>query len=180
MSEYNPFNWYWKADDGRLFSSSSQSMVSSGDAEYTAWVATGRSATSWPRDIQGNQTNAALQEVLSPYGLFTDLVAYARHARWRREVGGMIFSGVPVATDDRSQTKIMGARLAAVANSEFSARWDGSDGEVYPLGSAELIALSDALQAHVSGCFDTFAIVKDAIDAGTMTSRAEVDAAFAG
>ena len=67
-SVFTPTNWYWLADDGRLFSSTVQAEVAADDTAYTEWSASNR-ATAWPRDEEGNQTDAALQEVLATYGL---------------------------------------------------------------------------------------------------------------
>ncbi|UHD45345.1 hypothetical protein LUX29_20510 [Aureimonas altamirensis] len=67
-SVFTPTNWYWLAEDGRLFSSAVQAEVDADDAAYTEWSGNKR-ATAWPRDEEGNQTEAALQEVLATYGL---------------------------------------------------------------------------------------------------------------
>ena len=66
MIPYNPFDWYWLADDGRLYSSARSGLTDASDPAYLSW---GGVATSWPRDDDGAQTDAALQEVLAPYGL---------------------------------------------------------------------------------------------------------------
>ena len=42
-----------------------------------------------------------------------------------------------------------------------------------------MVLISDAVQAHVNAGFATFATVKAAIEAGTITTTAEIDAAFA-
>lgn len=108
-----------------------------------------------------------------------DLVAYAADKRWQIETGGIAIGGVPVATDDRSKLMIMGARVAAAANEDWETVWHGSDGETYPLNAAQMIAISDAVEAHVNATFATFAGVKADIEAGEITSAAEIDAAFA-
>lgn len=108
------------------------------------------------------------------------LIAYAADARWRKEVGGIIVGGVPVATDDRSKQMILGARLAAEADSGFTTPWVGSDGSINTLNAAQVVAISNAVLAHVAGCFATFATVKADIDTGDITTREEIDAAFAG
>lgn len=68
-SSYSPTDWYWKAQDGRLFSSAKASTVSPTDAGFVAWSANGRAPTAWPRDEAGVTTDAALQEVLALYGI---------------------------------------------------------------------------------------------------------------
>ena len=107
------------------------------------------------------------------------LRAYAADARWRREVGGILVGTVPVATDDRSKTMVLGARVAAAANPAWETVWHGADGQTYPLNAAAMIAISDAVEAHVNATFATFAIVKADIEAGEITTLAEIDAAFA-
>jgi hypothetical protein len=108
-----------------------------------------------------------------------DLVAYAADRRWRQEVGGITVAGVPVATDDRSKLMITGARVAAMADSGWSTVWHGADGNTYPVDAPAMVAISNAVQAHVNGGFATFALVKAAIESGTITTLAEVDASFA-
>lgn len=108
------------------------------------------------------------------------LIKYAADLRWQREVGGVVVGGVPVATDDRSKVMITGARVAAGADPDWSTVWHGADGQTYPVDAAAMVAISDAVQAHVNSSFATFASVKAAIDAGEITTTDEIDAAFAG
>ena len=71
---YDPQNWYWLADDGRIFSSQRGRVIDSDDDDFVSWSET-RAPTPWPRDDGGEQTDAALQEVLSNYGLYVGLDA---------------------------------------------------------------------------------------------------------
>lgn len=107
-----------------------------------------------------------------------DLVAYANNASWRKEVDGIIVDGIPIATDDRSQLKILGSRVAANANPAWSTVWDAADGISYPIAAATMIAISDAVEAHVNRCFAIRASVKAQIAAGTITTTAQIDTAF--
>ncbi|AYO83567.1 hypothetical protein [Methylobacterium brachiatum] len=66
---YNPANHYWLAEDGRLFSSAAGDIVPNDNPAFKAWATGGRLPTAWPRDDAGEQTNAALHEVLAPYSL---------------------------------------------------------------------------------------------------------------
>ncbi|ABE63170.1 hypothetical protein Nham_2379 [Nitrobacter hamburgensis X14] len=175
---YNPLDWYWLADDGRVYSSAQQARVPDDDAAWLVRQGSG-AWTPWPRDEAGEQTDAALQWVLAPYGLFVDLLAYAADARWRREVGGITVAGVSVATDDRSKQMIIGARIAADADSNWSTSWVAADGSIVPVNATTIIAISDAVQAHVNDCFTAYALVKADIDSGEITTIAEIDAAFA-
>lgn len=107
------------------------------------------------------------------------LLAYAADFRWRLEIGGIVVAGVSVATDDRAKVMITGARVAAMADPDWSTIWHGADGGSYPVNASAMVAISDAVQAHVNSGFATFASVKAQIGAGTITTTAEIDAAFA-
>lgn len=173
-----PQSMYWLADDGRVYSGPKQQPVAGTDEDYLAYVTAGRPVRPWPRDIEADQTTAALQEVLTPYGMFADLAGYAADVRWRKETSGILVGGVPVATDDRSKLMIAGARIKADANPEFTTKWKTDAGFVL-IDAATIIAISDAVLAHVDACFETEGEVLTAIDGGTITTRAQVDAAFA-
>lgn len=108
-----------------------------------------------------------------------DLVAYAADRRWRKETGGITLAGIPIATDDRSKLMIMGSRLSAQADAEWSTVWIGADGNAYPIDAATIVQISDAVAAHVNACFAIFVELKAAIEGGTVTTTSQVDAAFA-
>jgi len=177
---YDLRNWYWTADDGRVFSSKSQTIIDQDDDEFLAWLEAGGVPTKWPVDDAGEQTDAALQWVFDHAGapVFVDLLAYAADRRWRIETGGIAFQGVPVATDDRSKLMLSGARIAAAADPGYETTWYGADGEGVTLDAAAIIALSDAVLAHVEATFAAFGLVKAGIAAGTITTVEAVDAAF--
>lgn len=186
MRNFDPADWYWWADDGRLYASARQSLIDHDDADYIAWSETPALPTRWPTDDAGEQTDAALAAVLAHHGralfpvpLKDRLTAYAADTRWRKETGGITVAGVPVATDDRSKQMIIGARVAADADADWTTQWVGAGGVVYPVDATAIVAISNAVQAHVNACFATFAGVKAEIEAGTIISAAEIDAAFA-
>jgi hypothetical protein len=108
-----------------------------------------------------------------------DLAAYAMSARWKKETGGISVGGVPLATDDRAKLMIVGARVAADADANWSTVWQGADGNAYPVNAVQMIAISNAVQAHVANCFAIFATVKGSIDNGSITTTTQIDAAFA-
>lgn len=70
---YNPLNWFWLRDDEMVYSSAKRAVIDQEDSLYVHWVEEGGLATPWPRDINGNQTDAALQEVLAPYGIYVSI-----------------------------------------------------------------------------------------------------------
>ncbi len=107
-----------------------------------------------------------------------ELTAYTANARWRAEAGGISVIGLPVHTDDRSKMMLMGARVKAQADTTFVTHWKTADGSFFPLDAATIIALSDAVLAHVDGCFRREAEVLAAIAEGDVTSLEEINAAF--
>jgi hypothetical protein len=69
---YTPRQWYWLADDGRLYGSERQTITTTADPNYIAWQGTEEpiaEAQIWPRDNAGAQTIASMQEVMTLYGL---------------------------------------------------------------------------------------------------------------
>lgn len=66
---YNPTAWYWRSDNGRIYSSAAKAVVPKTDDTYVAWTDAGGIPTVWPRDDAGSQTQAALDEVLAGSGL---------------------------------------------------------------------------------------------------------------
>lgn len=69
MLNFLPTNWYWLADDGRIYSSAKQAIINEKDENFVAWQKAGYLTTPWPKDAEGKETEAALAEVLAPYGL---------------------------------------------------------------------------------------------------------------
>jgi hypothetical protein len=106
-----------------------------------------------------------------------ELVAYAADKRWRVETGGIAIGGMPVATDDRSKMMIMGARVKANDNPDFTTKWKSASGMFVVLDGAAIIAISDAVLSHVDTCFEVEATVLAEIAAGTITTIEQIDAA---
>lgn len=169
-------DWYWAASDGRLYSSARQSLVAQDDEAFAAWQVGGRRPTAWPRDEAGEETVSALQDVLTRYGRWADLTAYAAHRRWLAETGGIVVAGTAIATDRESQALIMGARLYAQATPDTSFQFKAAAGFV-TLDGADIEAVALAVAAHVQACFAVEAGVRADIEAGTITTLSQVDGA---
>ena len=176
---YNVHNWYWVADDGRVFESVTQAVISNSDPDFIDWVNGGNTATIWPRDDAGEQTDAALQWVLEPNNLFVNLYYYTLNKRWRTEQGGItLASGMPIKTDDRAQAKITGVYIATKEQPAVVTPWQAADGTVWELDAAAMHELHVALLTHINNCFAVSADVLAEIEAGSVTTREQVDAAF--
>lgn len=147
----------------------------------------GASSIAYPRNADGKVTTIIVEPDIDLSGYAAalavavkgQLAAYAAAARYNKEIGGITFNGSPVATDDRSKQMILGARMAAQADATFTTKWAATDGTIVALDAAGLIALSNAVLGHVQACFLRFASVKADIDAGNITTTAQIDAAFA-
>lgn len=94
-----------------------------------------------------------------------DHKAAATDLRWQKETAGILIGGVPVATDDRSKTLILGKRAKARENPEMTFRWKAASGDWVELTGTQIIAIADAVADHVQACFDREGEMHDAIDA---------------
>lgn len=107
-----------------------------------------------------------------------ELKAYVRARRWDVENGGILVANVPIATDDRSKTMLIGSRLAAMAApASYTTPWSAMDHTTHQFDAAQVIAVSDAVLAHVLACFNLQGSLLAAIEAGTVTTREAIDAA---
>lgn len=124
----------------------------------------------------GDEFVQPTQPLPTPEQLTAALIAYAADKRWQVETGGVIVGGVPVMTDDRSKVMILGSRVQADHDPSFTVEWKAADGTFTRLAAPQIIAISDAVLAHIGASFAAEAEVVGAIEAGTITTEAEVDA----
>ena len=89
-------------------------------------------------------------------------------ARWQAEVSGV--NGI--RTDRESQALITGAALKAMQDSEYTCRWKTETGFV-ELTAAQILAIADAVRAHVQGCFDRESELLTLVDAATTPEELE-------
>ena len=105
------------------------------------------------------------------------LKAYATAKREEKENSGTTMGPVPVPTHDRAKLLILGA-AQTMADTDTSPFVVG--GVNYGnLTGLQFQAANAAVVAHVQGTFATLATVIAAIDAGTITTTAAIDEAFA-
>ena len=90
-------------------------------------------------------------------------------ARFEAETSGI--DGIK--TDRESQALITGAALKAMQDSTYSCRWKTESGFV-ELTAPQILAIADAVRAHVQGCFDHEAELVALIEAAT--TEAELNA----
>lgn len=74
-------------------------------------------------------------------------------ARYKVETAGTTVNGVLIDTGRDSQALITGAALAAMLDDGYSLNWKTSAGFIH-LTAPEIIAVAQAVRAHVQTCFD--------------------------
>lgn len=171
MINFADFYWFIGADTANVWSSKRARLVSVEDAEYVAWYAS--HSPSRMDDMQ--QLFDKLAEFYPPGSLET----YCTYTRWRLESGGMtLTSGMQLATDDRGKARVNGVVIAATGNPQFTTQWHATDNTIHPLDKAAIDAMSTELQAFIENAFRISADVLAQIEAGSITSRDQIDAAF--
>lgn len=185
MIHYSPQDWYWQIAGGGIYGSARAGLVSSPttDAPYLAW-----SAVNGPGSIAPDtETLDAVLEAagLPPTGLTTPttatLAAYANAKQWALATSGytITVNSAPLVfpSDVVSMGLITGkaARLAQ-PNPPVSFDWQTPTGFV-TIAAADFISVATQIADFVQSTFTALAVVFAAIEAGTITTTAEVDAA---
>jgi hypothetical protein len=182
---FNPYDWYWLADDGRVYSSYVQAQLATPatDTRYQNWLTAGYVPTPWPRDAAGNQTNASIGLVLAPYQIALDLKYYARQLRDQQERVGFPVTGVTgmtaISSDDYSQNQLERFHDIAAVDATFSPAWVVmADRSTVLLVKADIDNLYGQFIAFIKSNWDIYTNTIKGIDGGTITTRAQVDAAW--
>lgn len=109
------------------------------------------------------------------------LANHATGVRWATMSSGILFDGHPIPTDEQGRGLVSGAYLKALRDPAVTKRWQVS---AYPItfitfSNAQLVALGLAVEAFVQSTFDALDALAPQIVAGTVTTYAQIDAAFA-
>ena len=94
-------------------------------------------------------------------------------ARYKAETSGTTVNGVLIDTGRDSQALITGAALAAMLDENYSLNWKTTSGFIH-LTAPEIIAVAQAVRAHVQACFDKEGELVARINAAT--TKEELDA----
>ncbi|MGY5805356.1 DUF4376 domain-containing protein [Rhizobium sp. LEGMi12c] len=131
------------------------------------------SATEWP------ETPASLLSIVASWSLEpepVDLYAYAASKRYAVETGGIIIDGeMRIMTDRASQSLITGAYNYVQANPEVAMKFKTVSGFV-ELTAGQMTAIANAVGAHVQAAFAAEGEVNAQIIAGSISTKAEIDA----
>lgn len=121
---------------------------------------------------------AAQIEVMQAAAGAVDLAGYAAQKRWEKEVGGIAVNGSMVDTSRESQARITGAYNYAQANPSEIIRYKAASGWM-TLDAPTMVAIANAVGAHVQHCFAVEAAVAADIANGSITTTEQIDEAFA-
>lgn len=130
------------------------------------------SADGWP------ETPSSLLAVVagwSPEPAPVDLYAYAATRRYAVETGGIVMDGMRVMTDRQSQSLITGAYNYVQAKPNVTVKFKTAGGFV-ELTAGQMTVIANAVGAHVQASFAVESEVNKQIIAGTITTKAEIDA----
>lgn len=111
-----------------------------------------------------------------------DLLDYLGRKRVEVEEGGIVLNGTLIATDrEHSQVKLTAAYVKAVNDPDFEIHnWKVAPGVFIPVIDAEtIIAMGDAVTAHIQACFNKEAelAAKIQADPPEITTYQEIDEA---
>ncbi len=112
---------------------------------------------------QRNGASITYQSTLRTDLLARKLEALASH-RWQIECGGIEVGGEVIPTDDRAKLLIHGKYTRAKENPALTFKWKAAGGFTM-IDSATIIAIGDAVEAHVQSCFDNEEVHATAIAA---------------
>lgn len=93
--------------------------------------------------------------------------------RFNIETGGIVIDGMPVPTDRNTQSILTSMNLRADRDPEYRVDFKISPGEYINLGRTEIVALGDAVYAHVQAAFAREKELNERIDAGEIITRAD-------
>jgi len=131
-----------------------------------------------------DENDAAVQAAIAnlPAARKTTLKSHAAHARYDKEVAGLSTdvggATVTLASTIASQSKVSASAQQAQINPNFTAQWKQTDGTFLLLNATQLLKLNENIQNYIETCYNTEKSCCDQIDAGTMTTTAQIDAAF--
>ena len=112
----------------------------------------------------------------------SQLAAYSADARNRHATGGVTItslSPVPFLTDATSRNTINSGFQYAQANPAHITNWKMTNGTFIPLSSTQMATLNNDVTVFVQSCFTCESTSLTAINGGTMTTLAAIDAAYA-
>ena len=91
----------------------------------------------------------------------------------QRVSDGITINGISIKANDKTERRLMAARIVAKENAAYTVKWEAENG-FFELNAAQIIAVADALLAHIQKCF----AAKEAIASEQYLTKEEVEQAF--
>jgi hypothetical protein len=185
-------NHYWVIAGANVYFSVSNTIIAPNDPDYVAWLNVNQpsqiaseadlAVTLQPQNIlpawMFNATDTFIQPTPTTY-THGQLAAYAADARFRKASGGCTIGGKPYLTDPVSRNTVSSAHDYAVANPGHITDWKLADGTFIQLNETQLAHVLQEMATFVQSCFTCESTTVTNINGGSVTTLAEVDAAFA-
>jgi Domain of unknown function (DUF4376) len=167
-------NWYWivGGDEANVWSSARAASVPASDADYVAWREVPHQATI----IASMDDLEAVFTAQYPPGMLT---TYSVAVRDKTLVAGITVNGLPFATDALTVGSLNTAFIYVQQKSAETFSWKLPDGSFITLDKPDIIALQDAVSGYGQDCYACEDTTLDGLEAGTITTHAQIDAAFA-
>lgn len=99
--------------------------------------------------------------------------------RYEIENGGIAIGGISIQTDQFTRTNLIGARIRATEDPTYSVKWKTTAGFV-TLDASAIVAVADAVAAHVQKCFDAEAAITGQTFDTINAMKAAFDEAYEG
>ena len=175
---YRPSDWFWfiGGDTNNVWSSARAMLVPATDADYVAWLDFGNR----PANAATMSDVEATLAIAFPAGTPR---SYSADQRYRKASGGVVISSlsaVPFLTDPVSRNTVNSAYDYALANAGVVVQWKLADGVTFiPLDKNKITSVMNTIAGFVQSCFTCESQMSAGITAGTITTLAQIDAAFA-
>ena len=184
--------WIIGESSAEVYQSKSNTLVSIDEAEYVAWLANN---TASPIASEAELAEVISQYKLLPAWLFLaadtfiqptpttytkgQLAAYAASARFDHASGGCAVAGKTYNSDVVARNTINSAYDFSQVNASQTFAWKLADGTFVTLDQAAIANLNTSVSTFVQNCFACESATVAAINGGTITDLAAIDAAFA-
>jgi len=129
-------------------------------------------------ELSTEEVSARSDKMSNPTTAKMILTNTAAKTRYSKEIGGITVDGMTIDTSRTSQAQIQGAYSIAQANSSATFQWKTGAGQFTTLTAAQIISMAQAVAAFVQSCYAQEASVVSQINSGTLTTIAQVKAAF--
>ena len=171
---YKPSDWYWfiGADTENVWSSARAMSVPISDPDYVLWSEVNPISPTLA-------TMAELEDTLRVSYPRGTLPTYTAHVRQQTGGGGIVVNGLPFATDALTLGSLNSAYIYTQAKTASTFSWKLPDGSFITLDMADIAALQNAANEFWQNCFTCEDTTLTGIEGGTITTHAQIDAAFA-